>query len=134
MIQISKERLEINHAIEVIKRETVIAKGLNNSNYNVSLPIDLAVILIEQAERVEYLEKEYKVRRVCYLEEHIDRLEKELNNYRGQYFKTQSKLRDFRKEANIIQGFSRERIISRTAFDLSCDIRDLMVELGMRND
>lgn len=50
----SKERLETEYAIEVVKRETVIAKGTNNRN-NVNLPIELVLLLIEQAERVQEL-------------------------------------------------------------------------------
>src|SRR5690625_2934580 len=38
--------------------------------------------LIEQAERVQELESEYKVRQVEYLEEHIDRLEQQNKRYR----------------------------------------------------
>lgn len=65
--------------------------------------------------------------------ERMEELEEE-NKHREHYFKTKSKLSDFRKDANVIQRFSKEREISRMAFSLSCDIRDLMVELGMRND
>ena len=38
--------------------------------------------IIEQAERVQELEEEYKVRRVEYLEEHIDRLEQQNQRYK----------------------------------------------------
>ncbi len=55
---IGKERLETSYVIETVKRETVIAKGINNTRDNVNLPIDLVLVLIEQAERVQELEKE----------------------------------------------------------------------------
>jgi len=56
-------------------------------SYGETLPyyeIDIADMnhLIEQTERVQELEKEYEVRQVCYLEEHIERLEQQNKRYR----------------------------------------------------
>ena len=65
----SKERLE-----EI--RKDVFSEGLlviNESDF---------WHLYEQAERVQELENEYQVRQIEYLEEHIDRLEKENKRYR----------------------------------------------------
>lgn len=45
------ERLEMKHLIEVAKRETVIAKGLSSDRESVSLPIDIVLQIIEQAEQ-----------------------------------------------------------------------------------
>src|SRR6185312_15867382 len=61
----------------------------------VQLDVDDYAWLIERAKRVEYLETEYRVRRVELLEEHIERLEKENSRLRE----------DFRHIVNIDSFF-----------------------------
>lgn len=64
---------------------------------------------IEQAERTEYLEKEYEVRHVCYLEEHIERLEKLVSYHQGKQKEAEDLNEPYRHQnkryREIIQDF-----------------------------
>src|SRR5690625_2699690 len=70
----SKDQLEKSKVLaDMIRKETRLPHNF---------PYELIDWLIEQAERVQELESEYKVRQVEYLEEHIDRLELQNKRYR----------------------------------------------------
>ena|SRR5690625_901220 len=73
----NKERLN-----EVKERSTGIYSFEEEDIVGVDVKLDDYEWLIEQAERVQELESEYKVRQVEYLEEHIDRLEQQNKRYR----------------------------------------------------
>lgn len=83
---------------------------------------------VKRNEELKYLEKEYEVRRVCYLEEHIKRLEKEKKRYRESIEHTKLKLKDFRRGANNTFKLidTRNRAAKDEAFRLQCDIRDCL--------
>src|SRR5699024_6421252 len=76
----SKERLEeIKENMEKFKTTKSVREF---EEVAAEMLLNHGTWLVEQAERVQELESEYKVRQVEYLEEHIDRLEQQNKRYR----------------------------------------------------
>jgi|SRR5690625_797533 len=114
----SKERLEeiaYNVGVSIDGEKALMSSDDYDFLYNYAK---------EQAERVQELENHLKLYEFWY------RTAYEQNKrYREAIEYIKLELRDFRKDANMIQKLSRDKIVKSEAFRLSCNIRDCLKAL-----